>query len=527
MRLRLRNLPLAALVLAGGVYAAPFAAAAELIIGRSNEPQSIDPQFSRTGPNQMTAVEIFDRLVNTDADSRAVPGLAESWTNIDPLTWEVKLRRGVKFHNGDAFDAQDVVFSLERAPNVPNSPASFAQGVASLDKIEVVDSHTLKITSKDPDPLFVENLGTIYIVNKETTEGASSADFNSGKVAFGTGPYKFVEWVPADRLVMVRNDDYWGAKPAFEKATAKFITNDAARVAALLSGSVDMIDQVPPSDIPTLSKDSKVALFTRGSGRLVYFALNQRDDAPFVTDIKGQPLPKNPFQDARVRKAVSLMIDRNAIVDRILSGQGEPAGQLVPEGMFGHAADVPAPTVDVKAAKKLLAEAGYPDGFAVTIHCSNDRFSLDGEVTQAVGQLLARGGLKIEKVETLPYSVYTKAAGKGDYGFFCFSYGNSTGEAGRGLSSIIHTYDKPNDIGTLNRFRYSNPKVDKLIVAAVQEFDSDKRWKMLADATKAAFEDVAVVPLYWQSLTWATRKGLTYSPRRDERTLASATAPAN
>ena len=502
--------------------------AQELVIGRANEPQSIDPQFSRTGNNQMTALHIFDRLVLTDANVRAMPGLAESWQNVDPTTWVVNLRQGVTFHDGTPLTAEDVVYSLTRAPDVPNSPASFAASVADIEAMEIVDDHTIRFTTKVPSPLFVENIGTVYIVSKAATDGKTSDDFATGGAAIGTGPYKFVSWSPGDRLVLERNDAYWGEKPAYQTVTMRFIANDAARVAALLSGAVDLIDLVPPADLPQLRANSDLKVYDTPTVRLIYLALNQADDAPFLTDLAGNPLPENPLKDARVRRAISLMVDRQAIIDRLLYGAGEAASQIVPSGVFGFNPDVAVPEVNVEEAKRLLAEAGYPDGFGITIHGSNDRFSQDAEVAQALGQLLARGGLKVNGVETLPYSVFSKEAGNNAYGAFVFSYGNSTGEASRGLLSAIHTYDKANDLGTLNRFRYSNTGFDAKVVAAAQIFDPAEREKGLREAAAIAFgEDTAIVPLYFQALSWASKASVSYEARRDERTLAMGARPAN
>lgn len=513
-----------AAVLAVGALAGA-AQAAELKIGRANEPQSIDPLFSRTGPNQMTAMHIFDRLLMTDPKARSYPGLAESWMTLDKNVWQVKLRNGVKFHDGSPLTAEDVVFSMDRASKVPNSPASFGGSTAGIAKMEILDNLTIKFTTKDPDPNFMDNIGTIYIVSKKATEKATSADFNSGKAAIGTGPYKFVGWTPGDKLELTRNDAYWGPKPAYDKVTMRFITNDAARVAALLSDSVDMIDLVPPADLPRLKKDPKVKVFETASVRLIYLALNQSDKVKYLSDAAGKPLAKNPFQDPRVRKALSLMIDRKTLVDRILLGQGEASMQLVPDGVFGYNPALH-PKYDVAAAKKLLADAGYPNGFGITLHGSNDRFLLDGEVAQGLGQFLARGGLKVNKVETLPYSVFSKDAGQGAYDAFVFSFGNSTNEAGRGLMSLFHAYNKETDQGSLNRYRYQNPAVDKAVEAAVAEFDEPKREKMLQEAGAMAIEDMAIVPLYWQSVAWAARKDVAYTARRDERTLATDARPA-
>lgn len=497
-----------------------LASAVELRIGRANEPQSIDPQFARTGNNQMTAMHVFERLTFTDENIRTTPALALSWKNIDPRTWEVKLRPNVKFHDGSPFTAEDVVFSVERAPNVPNSPASFADSVKNVDRMQIMDPLTVRFFSKEPDPLFIENVGTVFIVSKKAAEKATNADFNSGKAAIGTGPFKFVSWKPGDRLDLVRNDAYWGTKSQFDKVSMRFITNDAARVAALLSNSVDVVDLVPPADLPKLKADPNVRIHEVASVRLVYLALNQRADMPLTTDLEGKPLPKNPLTDVRVRRAMVLMLDRNALTSRILQGQGLAAAQLVPPGVVGYNPELKVKPADIKEARRLLTEAGYPKGFGITIHGSNDRFLLDREITQGIGQLLARGGIKVNKVETLPYSVYTKDALRGAYAAFVFSYGNSTGEASRGLESLFHTPDRAANLGSLNRTLYSNPVFDWNINKATQEFDPKKREVMLQDAAARIHDDAAFIPLYFQSVAWATRKGINFKARRDERTLA-------
>lgn len=517
-----------ALVAAAFVSAAisGAASAVDLRIGRANEPQSIDPQFARTGNNQMTSMHIFDRLTVTDENIRTTPGLALSWRNIDPRTWELKLRPNVKFHDGSPFTAEDVVFSIERVPNVPNSPAPFTDAVKTVDKMQVIDPLTLRITTTVPDPLFIENLGTVFILSRKAAEKATNPDFNSGKAAIGTGPFKFVSWTPGDKLELARNDNYWGPKSQFDKVTMRFITNDAARVAALLSNSVDVIDLVPPADLPRLKTDPNVRIHETATVRLVYLALNQRKDMPFLTDLEGKPLPANPLNDVRVRRALDLLIDRNALVSRILQGQGQAASQLVPPGVFGYAPALKVSATNIKEAQRLLAEAGYPKGFGITLHGSNDRFLLDREIVQGVGQLLARGGIKVNKVETLPYSVYTKDALKGAYAAFIFSYGNTTGEASRGLESLLHTANKEKDMGSLNRTSYSNPKFDQAIEKAMQEFDPRKREKMLQDIAATVQGEAAFVPLYFQSLAWATRKNIAFKARRDERTLAMSASLA-
>ncbi len=494
--------------------------AQDLTIGRAAEPSSLDPQFSRTGPNQSTAQVMFGRLIEQDPNLAISPGLAVSWEAVDEDTWEIKLREGVTFHDGSTFNADDVIYSLDRTDEVPNSPAPFTDQVANIESVEKVDDYTIRINTTSPAPAMIENVGRVFIVNKETTEGATSEDFTSGKVAFGTGPYKFVEYNPGQNLVVEAYDGYWGEQPEFETVDIRFISNDAARVAALLSGEVDLIDAVPPADLPRLESTEGIHVIEAPGGRVIYLGLSMRDDqAPGVTDLQGAPLAENPFKDARVRKAVSLMIDRDLMVDRILGGAGVPAGQIAAPPIGGYAEDLGPDKPDIERAKELLAEAGYPDGFGITLYSSNDRFPGDADIVQALGQMLARGGLKVNAVETAPYNIYSGKATKGEYGAFVFSLGASTPTAAPLLEGLIRTHDEETGAGAFNRVRYSNPEFDAALDAATQEFDPQKRNEMLAEATRLAFEDMPVVPLYWQDVYWAAKDGITINGGLSEDTL--------
>lgn len=496
------------------------ALAADLVIGRSSEQSSIDPQFSRTGNNQMTSTMIFGRLVDFDLNLQMSPGLAESWTNVDPLHWDVKLRSGVTFHDGSPLTPEDVIYSIERADEVPNSPAPYTDQVAAVAKVEKTGDLTLRVTTKTPAPSLMEDLGRVFIVRKAAVDGKSSEDFNTASVAVGTGPYKFVSWTPGEALKIEAYDGYWGKKPEYKDVEIRFISNDAARVAALLSGAVDVIDAVPPEDVPRLSQTAGFHVTSALSGRVIYLALSMRGDtAPGITDLNGQPLKVNPFKDARVRKAVSLMIDRQLIVDRILGGSGVAAGQLVPEGLGGYAEDVTPDKPDVARAKQLLAEAGYPDGFGITLYSSNDRFPGDADLAQALGQMLARGGLKVNGVQAFPYNVYSKAATKGEYGAFVFSLGSSTPTSGPSLQSLLHTYDKEAGKGAFNRARFSSPEFDAALDSALQEFDEAKRIDLLKAATRMVFEQTPIVPLYWQKIHWASKDKIVVHGGLSEDTL--------
>lgn len=509
--------------------AAAFAASAQaqdLTMGYSSEPLSMDPQFTRANPNQIIAGQIYNRLTDPGRQGETTPSLAESWENTDPLTWIVHLRKGVKWHDGSDFTAADVVYSLERAPNVPNSPASFADSVSEIATMEVMDDYTIKFTTNQPSPLFMNNIGYVYIVAKAVAEGKDNADFNSGLAAIGTGAYKLVSWTPGDRLELVRNDDFWGDKPAFEHVTIRFIPNDAARIAALRSGAVDIIDTVPPLDAQSMRSDNRLKVYSAPSLRIVYLALNQNPAAPGLTDLSGKALPENPLMDPRVRRAVALMIDRTAIVDRLFLGAGEPANQFINSQSFGYNPDLPPIDPNIDAAKALLAEAGYPDGFGISIYSSNDRFTGDSDLAQVLGQMLTRGGLKVNEVATLPYSVYSKAAANNEYASFIFSYGNATAELLRGGLATLRTRNKDAGVGNLNRFDYSNPEVDALLDAASQEFNEAKRRQLLFEVAEKVYDDMAFVPLMFQQVIWASNTDVDFDAWSDERSYAMRATPA-
>ena len=332
----------------------------EVAIGLQAAITSIDPHFHNLSPNNGLLLHVFEPLVKRDANQKLVPGLATSWKALDDLTWEFKLRKGVKFHDGSPFNADDVVFTLKRVPDVPNSPSSFATFTKPIVDVKVVDPHTIVFKTAAPHVLLPSDMGSVYIVSKLHGEKATTPDYNSGKAAFGTGPYKFAEYIPNQRVVLKANYGYWGGEEPWDKVTFKILTNSAARVAALLSNDVQMIETVPTSDIAKLSQDKKYALADKVSNRVIYVHLHQWADTPppFVTAKDGKPLAKNPFKDARVRKALSMAINRDAIVDRIMEKKAVPAAQLLPEFFPGTSKKLKPAKFDPEGAKKRFAEAG-------------------------------------------------------------------------------------------------------------------------------------------------------------------------
>jgi peptide/nickel transport system substrate-binding protein len=506
---------------------APWAGAAELTIGARPEP-SIDPHYLYLGTNVAYSKHIYGILVDRDENARTFPSLATSWRTLNDTTWEFKLRKGVKFHDGSDFTAEDVVFSIKRIPNVPNNPASYASNIRSIKDVEIVDPYTVIIKANEANPVLPVMLHNAVIVSKKAATGATTADFFSGKAAIGTGPFKFVSYARGDRLVLERNEHYWGEKPAWERVTFRVISNDGARVAALMGGDVDMIDFVPPSEAAHLEKNKNLRVFKRPSDRVIILVCNNGPDkSPYITGKDGKPLEKNPLKDVRVRRAISKGIDREAMCARVMEGLAAPASQFIPEGWFSYNPEIKVEKYDPEGAKKLLAEAGYPNGFGLTIHGPTDRYVNDAKVCQAVAQMLARIGLDM-KVVTLPQSVYfgKMLAPHNEFSLSLAGWGFSTaGESSHGLMAVVHSYEKGKGAGSWN-CGYSNPNLDKAMEQAVSIMDNASREKALQKVMELVINDQALIPLHTQFTIAATRKGLAYTPRADETTLAYMVKPA-
>jgi peptide/nickel transport system substrate-binding protein len=506
------------------VFAAGFADATNLAIGLGADVTAIDPHYHNLTPNSNVAAHIFDYLVLRDERQRMIPGLAESWHTIDPLTWEFKLRRGVKFHDGSDFTAADVIASIERVPTVPNSPSPFTVYTKQIKEMIAVDPYTVRFRTTMPYPLMPSDMTQVAIISKAAAK-ASTEDFNSGKAANGTGPYKLVRYAKGDRIELARFDGYWGGKTPWEKVTLRLLPSDAPRVAALLAGDVQAIENVPTTDVARVKAEKGLALSSTVADRLIYLHMDsERDVSPFVTDREGKPLASNPLKDARVRKAISKAINREALAERVMEGQAVPTGQLLPEGFFGYSNKLKAERYDPEGAKKLLAEAGYANGFGLTIHSPNNRYVNDAKVAQAVAQMLARVGI-VTRVEAMPSATFFPQATDFKFSFILVGWSSGTGEASSPLKALIATPSKEKGFGTANRGHYSNPKVDLLLEDALVTVDDAKREALLQRATELAINDVAIVPLYHQVSLWAMRDGISYAPRTDENTLAHKFKP--
>ncbi|MBL6456390.1 ABC transporter substrate-binding protein [Belnapia sp. T6] len=508
--------------------AAPAARAADITIAVGGAFTSMDPHFFDLSPNHALTWHVFDRLVHPDADQRPTAGLATSWRVIDERTWEFKLREGVRWQDGTPFTADDVVFTFQRAPNVPNSPTSMGQYIRPVTRLEVVDAHTIRMHTAEPVPLIPQMMSSFSIIGRKQGEGMSTADYNSGKAAVGTGPYRLVSLALGDRAVFARNPDYWGRAQPWDRVTYRMITNDSARVAALQSGDVDAIDTVPTRDVARISRDARLSVASRPGLRLIYLYVDaNRPVSPLVTDRDGKPIP-NPLRDVRVRQALSIAINREGIQRQIMEGYSKPTGQAMPEGGMGYDPSIPVPAYEPDRARRLLAEAGYPDGFTITLSGPNDRYVNDDAIAQAIAQMWARIGIRTQ-VATTPASVFFTAGGvRDEHSIALTGWSTSTGEPDTHLSLMLATPEPERGRGTRIRpSHYSNQALDRLVDRALTTIDQEAREKLYFEAIRIGFQqELAVIPIHHQVNIWAMRKGVTYTPQLSEQTRAMEFSPA-
>jgi peptide/nickel transport system substrate-binding protein len=486
--------------------------AEKITVGTKWDLTTLDPHFFNGFPSASSHPYIYDKLVDSDAAANLLPGLAESWKPLNDTTWEFKLRKGVKFHDGSDFDAADVLATFKRIPEVPNSPNPFTQFISTITETKVIDSHTLHIVTEAPTPTLPNELSSVHIIS-DAFAAATTNDFNSGKAAVGTGPYKLVEWNRSVGLKVAKFGGYWGKPAVWDEVYERVLGKDASRVASFMAGEVDVIDYVPVQDVPRLRKDAKYDVFQGPVARIHYVAMDSmRDDSPYVLAKDGSKLGKNPLKDKRVRKALSLAINRDLIIAKLLDGIGLVASQYLPKSFSGTSQKLNPDPYDPDAAKKLLAEAGYADGFQVTLHATLGRYPADKEIAQAIGQMWTRIGLKVN-VEAISRTIFFPKATKHEFSVYSAQYGSV--EMARMIRSLIYTRDKKKGKGAGNRARYSNEEFDALVDEAEVQLDAEKRRALLAKANEVAIADMAYIPLYHPSIIFAAKKGIKVEPRAD------------
>ena len=513
-------------VLAGSAAALLVAGAAwseTLTVGISLETPSVDPHFYAYKNSYQIAQQIFDPLIRQDANQKQIPGLAVSWKPLDDKTWEIKLRKGVKWHDGSPFTADDVLFNVERAKaGIPGSPTTPTRNLLTGDKTwEKVDDYTLLIKTPKPWATVPVDMGEVAIVSRKHGAGAATADYNAGKAAIGTGPYKFVEFVTGDRIVLEANPDYWGGKPEWDRVVMKPIPTGPARVAALRSGTVDVINDVPSDDLETLRKDSKLAVFSAPSNLLIRFLFGHgRTSFKWVRDNDGKEMFPNPLKDWRVRKALSMAMDRQRIVDRVMAGTGVATGQAQPPGGHAFNPDLKPGPYDPEQAKALLKQAGYGDGFQLTVHSPADRYPNDKRIAEAVVQMINRIGIKAE-LELVPNAVFSSRASKGEFAFFLGAWGTPSGDGGNFLVHGLHSYQPGKRLGAANWGRYNNRDLDAIIEQTLIEVEPKKREDLVREAWTLATKDVANIWVLFVANTWASRADLMVDTRTDSYTMGT------
>ncbi len=509
-----------ALALCAAVAAAP-AAAKTLRWASQGDPQTADPYSQNEGLTNMFSQAVHDTLVMRDNALKLVPGLAVSWQQVKPTTWRFNLRRGVNFHDGSPFTADDVVFSYERAQH-PNS--QLRQYAVPVGKPRKIDDYTVEFVQDKPNPVTLEHATTIYIMSKawaEKNKVERPLDFKAKEETFasrnanGTGPWILVSREPGVRTVLRRNPDWWGAKEGrapgnVTEVIYTQVSADATRTAALLSGQIDFVLDPPPQDLARLeaNKDTKVV---RGQeNRVVFFGFDQHRDELLYSNVKG----RNPFKDVRVRQAVYHAIDIEAIRTRTMRGSALPTGGMTPSTLPSSPEIEQRLPFDPNKARQLLAEAGYPNGFEVTLDCPNNRYVNDEEICIAVAAMLTRVGIQT-KVTAMPRATYFPKLEKHDTSFFMLGWGGAITDAQTTLSPVLRSFDEKTGNGSFNYGRYVNPKLDALIDAAAVEMNAEKRRQIIWDALKEHNAQVHHVPLHRQMIPWAMRGSVHVVHRAD------------
>jgi peptide/nickel transport system substrate-binding protein len=496
------------------------AGAQTLTLGTGLQLNTMDPHFFNGFPAGNAHPMIFEGLTEIDEKLETKPALATAWRQLDPNTWEFDLRPGVRFHDGTPFTAADITATFGRVPNVQNSPALFTQFIRPVREVQVVGEHRIRIVTNTPTMTLPGDLARVLLIPARDAEQTTSA-FNAGRV-IGTGPYRFTNWTNSESLTVGRNDGYWGDRPAWGSVTLRTIARDPSRVAALLAGDVDAIDLVPTGDKARIAGDQRFRLFSGPAAVVHYIAMDAvRPESPFVAARDGGAI-RNPLMDRRVRQALSMAIDRNAIATRLMEGSATPASQFLPSSIDGTSQTLRPTPFDAARARALLAEAGFPNGFRLTLHATTDRYPKDEQVAQAVAQMWTRAGIQAQVAGVAGQVFFTEATRQG-YSAFIAQYG--TNEAGEGPRALVHSFEAGRGYGNANRTRFSDPRLDALIQAALTEIDPEQRRQKMAAAIEAAMEEVAIIPIFHPAWDFAAKRGLVVTSRPERRFNAMMVRP--
>ncbi|WP_338665212.1 ABC transporter substrate-binding protein [Pararoseomonas sp. SCSIO 73927] len=479
---------------------------------------SMDP-YARNETFLLTFTHnIYEPLVRRNRELKVEPALATSWSQPSPTVWRLNLRQGVKFHDGSPFTADDVVFSAQR---VRAGGSNLTSVLSSVKEVRKIDDHTVEFETHAPDPIFLEEITTWAIMSKrwaEANNATQAVDLTTGQENFatrnanGTGPFVLASREPDRRTVLRPNPNWWD-RPEHNLTEVQFnvIGNDATRVAALLSGEVDMIYTVPPQDTERLSRERAVRVHQQAELRTVFLGFDQSREELLKSDVRG----RNPFRDLRVRQAFQLAIDLEAIKTRIMRNQSRPTSLMIGPGVngFTEAADrVVRP--DVNRARQLLTEAGYPNGFGVTLDCPNDRYVNDEAICTAVVSMLARIGVRVNLAAQTRARYFAEIlAPRYNTSFYMLGWTPTTYDAHNTLYNIMAS--RGGQRGVFNSGGWSNPRFDELTNGIAVETDLAKRQQMIDEAMRIHTEQVGHIPLHQQVVVWAARTNITLQQMAD------------
>ena len=511
MRRKPHNRLLGACLVAASLATAMPAAANTLRMASPGDATSLDPHSHNESFTNYFLGNVYESLVARDKDFNIVGQLAESWTQTDETTWVFKLRQGVTFHDGAAFDADDVIFTFDRSQS---DTSNFKHVLTSVESYSAIDPYTVEIKTKKPNPILLNDLLDLMIMDKEWSEtngAAKPLDLQGGEKPFaadnanGTGPFSVVSRAKDEKTVLKSNAAYWGTKGNISEVVFTPIKNARTMVSAIISGELDLVMPLPLQDIGRIEKDPKLNVISSPEARTMYLGMDQARSELLESSVKG----KNPFQDVRVRKAFAHAVNAPGIIDRVMLGQATLATQFVMDKVTGFNGALTQLPHDVEKAKALLAEAGYPDGFEVGFDCSTDRYVNDGLICQAVVGMLAKAGIKANLLAQPKAKFFPKIiAPNFETSFFLLSWTPSTMDSLNVFQNVLGSRDLDAGVGKWNISGCSFPEADKLWQAAASEMDAGKREKMLQDAMAIMVENVCLVPLHVQQLVWAASENL-------------------
>lgn len=507
--------------IATGLLVSSMASATTLKWARAGDSLTLDPHAQNEGPTHTLAHQMYEPLLHRDMAGQITPALATSWKALDdnPNVWRFDIRQGVTFHDGATMDADDVVYSLKRAMK-PTS--AMKELLTSVKDVRKVDSHTVDIETNGANPLLINNLTNLFIMDSDWTEGNGASDpqdVASGETTFasqhtnGTGAFMLVSRTPDQKTVLEANPNYWG-KGTFPLEVSEIIytpiQSAATRVAALLSGEVDFIQDVPVQDLGRVSGESGLKVVTAAQNRVIFFGMDSGSADIETDNVDG----KNPFADVRVRRAMNMAINRDAIKQVVMRDQSSPTNVIMPPFVNGWTEALDAvPGGGIEEAKKLMAEAGYGDGFSVTLNCPNDRYINDEAICQAAVGMFGQIGIKVN-LDAKPKAQHFPLIQNKTTDFYMLGWGVPTFDSHYIFNFLVHTTTEKR--GSWNNTGYSNSDVDQKIVALESETDLAKRDGIIADIWATVQEDQIYLPIHNQVLNWGMKDNVQFDVQPED-----------